>query len=99
MTDAHILLSYHIYYYDTISGISPEFHQNFVRIHRRFARVSPECVYVYVCIHMYIYIYIYMYRERERENDSIQHSAFAKSSPHAGPSAGAEVARLRKWHV
>ena len=23
----------------------------------------------------------------------------AKSSPYAGPSAGAEVARLRKWHV
>ena len=50
-------------------------------------------VYSYICVYIYIYIYIYTYMYRDKSQ------CLARSSPYAGPSAGAEVARLRKWHV
>ena len=48
-------------------------------------------MYIYIYIYVYIYIYIYICSEG-------QFTISRESSRYAGPSAGAEVSRLRKWH-
>ena len=58
-----------------------------------------------ICIHVYMYSINAVIHVTSLHNQLMKHKTYiyriclAKSNTYAGPSAGAEVARLRKWHV
>ena len=50
-----------------------------------YTHIHIHVIHIHMYIHMCVHIYIYIERERDRYNSQ----CLAKSSPHAGPSAGA----------